>query len=176
MRPLHHPATDDIELTAVLYALADPVRLGLVRGLSRDNPVSCIGACIDEELPRATLSRHFDVLRSAGLVRTVKSGTQNLNTLRCDDLERRFPGLLTTILGHASGVPAAKFPGKANAAARSSVQAGSNQGSSNQASSNQAGSNQGSSNKSDAKPIARNRRAAPAPAVSTKARAGKTRA
>ncbi|MGJ7901813.1 helix-turn-helix domain-containing protein, partial [Lysobacter sp. 1R34A] len=94
MRPLHHPAVDDIEMTAVLYALADPVRLGIVRSLSRDHPVSCVGACIDEELPRATLSRHFDVLRSAGLVNTVKSGTQYLNTLRCDDLERRFPGLL----------------------------------------------------------------------------------
>lgn len=106
MRPLHHPATEDIELTAVLHALADPVRLGLVRGLSRDRPVSCVGACIDEALPRATLSRHFDVLRSAGLVHTVKSGTQYLNTLRCDDVERRFPGLLKAILTGASGVQA----------------------------------------------------------------------
>ncbi|ALN90448.1 ArsR/SmtB family transcription factor [Lysobacter gummosus] len=147
MRPLHHPATDDIELTTVLYALADPVRLGLVRGLSKDQPVSCIGACIDEELPRATLSRHFDVLRSAGLVHTVKSGTQNLNTLRCDDLERRFPGLLSAILHCAGSVPAAKYPGKTPAApAKSAVKAA-------------------------AKPAARARRGEPA-----SARAGKTRA
>ncbi|MNV80509.1 hypothetical protein D3C71_1741180 [compost metagenome] len=38
------------------------------------------------------------MLRSAGLVHTVKSGTQYLNTLRCDDLEQRFPGLLRAIL------------------------------------------------------------------------------
>lgn len=113
MRPLHHPAIDDIEMTSVLYALADPVRLGIVRSLSRDHPVSCVGACIDEELPRATLSRHFDVLRSAGLVNTVKSGTQYLNTLRCDDLERRFPGLLRAILAGAGGSqPARKSPAK----------------------------------------------------------------
>ncbi|MEI2454340.1 MULTISPECIES: ArsR/SmtB family transcription factor [Lysobacter] len=120
MRPLHHPATDDIELTAVLYALADPVRLRLIRGLSRDTPVSCIAACVEDELPRATLSRHFDVLRSAGLVRTVKSGTQNLNTLRCDDLERRFPGLLRAVLA-GCGAPvksASKPAAKAAAATR----------------------------------------------------------
>jgi len=100
MRPLHHPATADIELTSVLYALADPVRLSLVRGMSRDKPVSCIRVSEEKQLglPRATLSRHFDVLRSAGLVHTVKSGTQYLNTLRCDDLELRFPGLLRAIL------------------------------------------------------------------------------
>lgn len=129
MRPLHHPATDDIELTAVLYALADPVRLSLVRGLSRDRPVSCVGACADEELqlPRATLSRHFDVLRSAGLVHTVKSGTQYLNTLRCDDLERRFPGLLRAILlgasASAGAAAAAATAAKPAPAARASAAA-----------------------------------------------------
>ena len=125
MRPLHHPATEDIELTAVLYALADPVRLRLLRGLSRDKPVSCVGACVEDELPRATLSRHFDVLRSAGLVRTVKSGTQYLNTLRCDDLEQRFPGLLRAVLAGcgvaaAPARPASKPAAKASAATRRS--------------------------------------------------------
>lgn len=118
MRPLHHPATADIELTAVLYALADPVRLTLVRGLSRDRPVSCIRVSEEKELglPRATLSRHFDVLRSAGLVHTVKSGTQYLNTLRCDDLEQRFPGLLRAIL-FAETDPAAAAKGASRAPA-----------------------------------------------------------
>ena len=117
MRPLHHPATADIELTAVLYALADPVRLTLVRGLSRDRPVSCIRVSEEKALglPRATLSRHFDVLRSAGLVHTVKSGTQYLNTLRCDDLEQRFPGLLRAIL-FAETDPAAAAKGAPRAA------------------------------------------------------------
>ncbi|QWP76319.1 helix-turn-helix transcriptional regulator [Lysobacter sp. K5869] len=114
MRPLHHPATADIELTSVLYALADPVRLSLARGLSRDKPVSCIRVCEEKELalPRATLSRHFDVLRSAGLVHTVKSGTQYLNTLRCDDLEQRFPGLLRAILFAGTSAEAPVEPAK----------------------------------------------------------------
>ncbi|MGH8080244.1 MAG: ArsR/SmtB family transcription factor [Lysobacter sp.] len=146
MRPLHHPATADIELTAVLYALSDPMRLSLVRGLSRDRPVSCVGACLDNELelPRATLSRHFDVLRSAGLVHTVKSGTQYLNTLRCDDLDARFPGLLKAILAGAGALPAARFPGhKPEAAAPRPA----------------------------AKTAARGRRAEPAPSRAGKARA-----
>ncbi|MEH6417571.1 ArsR/SmtB family transcription factor [Pseudomonas sp. CGJS7] len=150
MRPLHHPATDDIELTSVLYALADPVRLSLVRGLSRDNPVSCVGACLDNELalPRATLSRHFDVLRSAGLVHTVKSGTQYLNTLRCDDLDRRFPGLLRAILLGATGLPAARFgQDKAPAAKPETVAA-----------------------RGESKPAARGRRGQAAPARAGKAR------
>lgn len=103
MRPVHPPATDDIELTAVLYALADPVRLDLVRGLSTDRPASCVGACIDEALPRAIRSRRFDPRRSAGLWDTVKSGTQYLNTLRCDAVERRLPGPPIAILAGADG-------------------------------------------------------------------------
>ena len=62
MRPLHHPATADIELTSVLYALADPVRLSLVRGLSRDKPVSCIRVSEEKQL---ALPRCFQPQASA---------------------------------------------------------------------------------------------------------------
>ena len=33
-RTLHHPAATDVELTAVLHALSDPVRLQIVRTLA----------------------------------------------------------------------------------------------------------------------------------------------
>lgn len=117
MRPLVHPATEDIELTAVLYALADPVRLSIVRRLACSEPLSCTNSCDDDALPRATLSRHYDALRAAGLVKTVKSGTQYLNTLRSDDINGRFPGLLSAVLGSPAPTPATSAkPRRARAA------------------------------------------------------------
>jgi DNA-binding transcriptional ArsR family regulator len=49
-------------------------------------------------LSKATLSHHFRVLREAGLVRTRLDGRKRLLSLRADDLEARFPGLLDAVL------------------------------------------------------------------------------
>jgi DNA-binding transcriptional ArsR family regulator len=49
-------------------------------------------------LSKATLSHHFRVLREAGLVRTRLDGRKRLLSLRIDDLEARFPGLLHAVL------------------------------------------------------------------------------
>jgi predicted transcriptional regulator len=98
MRPLRHPAADAITLQGVLYALADPFRLGIVRRLHAHGGMNCTQSCGDESLPRATLSRHFDQLREAGLVRTERDGVQYINVLRIDDIEARFPGLLSSLL------------------------------------------------------------------------------
>jgi DNA-binding transcriptional ArsR family regulator len=98
MRGFHHPATEDLQLENVLHALADPIRLEIVRRLAKDGPLSCAASCDSFELPRATLSRHYDVLRAAGLVRTTRTGVQHRNRLRSEDLNKRFPGLLKAIL------------------------------------------------------------------------------
>ena len=42
---------------------------------------------------------HFRVLREAGLIEQVEQGNRKLNTLRRDEIERRFPGLLEAVLG-----------------------------------------------------------------------------
>jgi DNA-binding transcriptional ArsR family regulator len=55
---------------------------------------------------KSTCTHHFKVLREAGLIQQRQQGTTRLNTLRRDDLEARFPGLLETIL-QAAGDPAA---------------------------------------------------------------------
>lgn len=109
MRPLRHPGTDAITLQGVLYALADPVRMGIVRRLYAQGTLNCAQSCGDDALPRATLSRHFDLLRDAGLVRTERDGVQYLNVLRVDDVEARFPGLLASLLQAAErdAIPAA---------------------------------------------------------------------
>jgi DNA-binding transcriptional ArsR family regulator len=47
---------------------------------------------------KSTLSHHFKVLREAGITYTRANGTHRLMSLRKDDLEDRFPGLLTSVL------------------------------------------------------------------------------
>ena len=97
-----HPSRDDITLAGVLEALADPMRLRIVKSLtSRDTCLSCTEAAPCPDMAKSTLSNHFRILREAGLIRTEKRGVENRNTLREEDLEARFPGLLKTILAFA---------------------------------------------------------------------------
>ena len=48
-------------------------------------------------LPASTGSYHLRLLREAGVTRTRAEGTQRLISLRRDDLERRFPGLVDVL-------------------------------------------------------------------------------
>jgi DNA-binding transcriptional ArsR family regulator len=43
-------------------------------------------------------SHHLKVLREAGIVTAQVDGTRKYHTLRRDDLEARFPGLLDSVL------------------------------------------------------------------------------
>jgi DNA-binding transcriptional ArsR family regulator len=91
------PARADIQLAAVLHALSDPVRLRIVAGLAGG---AAERSCSSFELPvtKSTCTYHFKVLREAGVITQRQAGTARLNTLRRDDLDARFPGLLDTIL------------------------------------------------------------------------------
>ncbi len=104
MRPLVHPRAEEINLQGLLHALADPVRLGLFRTLCRDQaaPVSCI-RCAPCDMPKSSISRHFQILREAGLVRSERRGATLVNVARDSEIEARFPGLLTAILSAADG-------------------------------------------------------------------------
>jgi DNA-binding transcriptional ArsR family regulator len=93
---LFEPDADDLELTAVLQALGDPVRLRIVRVLASDGEQAC--GVIPLDVSKATRSHHFKVLREAGVTRTRLEGTHRYVTLRRDDLEARFPGLLDAVL------------------------------------------------------------------------------
>lgn len=97
-RPFLHPATEDLRLESVLYALADPVRLEIVRRLvTGDCPLNCSSAA-PSHLAKSTQSHHFQILREAGLIRSERRGTEVVNTPRVDDIESRFPGVVSTIL------------------------------------------------------------------------------
>lgn len=87
---------DTVDLPTVLHALADPVRLGLVRLLS-DGAERAWGD-LDAPVANSTLSYHLKVLRSAGITRTREEGKRCYVRLRHDDFETRFPGLLATTL------------------------------------------------------------------------------
>lgn len=96
MRPFKHPPIDNLVLERVLYALSDPVRLEIVRRLAEVEEASC--GELDGGRPKSSMSHHFRVLRDAGLVRTQAAGTTHMNSLRRDDIEQRFPGLLAAVL------------------------------------------------------------------------------
>jgi len=95
-----HPAKEDITLTGVLSALGDPMRLKILRTLldGRGRSLSCSEAAPCPEMAKSTLSHHFRILREAGLIRTTKQGVENLNCVRWDEVNERFPGLLKAIM------------------------------------------------------------------------------
>ncbi len=97
---IEHPRRADIELGTVLHALSDPVRLKIVSALAAEGE-ECKCGGFDVPVTKATLTHHFRVLREAGVIHQRQEGTARLNTLRTDDLEARFPGLLGTILSAA---------------------------------------------------------------------------
>lgn len=105
--PLNHPERHEIELAAVLHALSDPVRLLIVSELAADGVER---TCKSFDLPvvKSTCTYHFKVLREAGVIRQRAAGTKRVNSLRSDDLEARFPGLLGAVLAGALSESAAQ--------------------------------------------------------------------
>jgi DNA-binding transcriptional ArsR family regulator len=96
-----HVAAENITLQGVLEALADPVRRSIVRQLAdSERDVAC--GTFEINVTRATSTHHFKVLRRAGVIWQHYEGTVKLNTLRRDDLERVFPGLLDTVINAAN--------------------------------------------------------------------------
>ena len=86
----------ELQLAAVLHALSDPIRLQIVGRLAD----GCELSCNSFNLPvvKSTCSHHFRVLREAGVIRQRVDGVARLNSLRRDDLDARFPGLLEAVL------------------------------------------------------------------------------
>jgi DNA-binding transcriptional ArsR family regulator len=93
---LPHPDLAELDIGTVLDALSDPVRLQIVRLLDERGE----GSCTTLPLPvkRSTVSHHLRTMRDSGLVATRLVGNSRLSRLRRDELEQRFPGLLTAVL------------------------------------------------------------------------------
>jgi DNA-binding transcriptional ArsR family regulator len=101
MRPLVHPAIDDISVEGIMHALSDPVRVAIFADIAMS---ACSQNCTtfssveDRAIPKSTLSQHFKSLREAGLIRSERLGVEMQNLSRCAEIDQRFPGLLSAIL------------------------------------------------------------------------------
>jgi DNA-binding transcriptional ArsR family regulator len=106
---LLQPATDEISLPAVMGALSDPVRVAILRALAARGETVC--GTLELGVSKATRSHHYRVLREAGLTHTRVEGTRRIVSLRRDDLDARFPGLLDAVLAAAGAArPATPAP------------------------------------------------------------------
>jgi DNA-binding transcriptional ArsR family regulator len=101
MRPLFHPAIEDVRPEAILHALADPSRAAIfAKIMNADCAAACsaMAAVGDRIIPKSSLSNHFRVLRDAGLIRSERHGVEVRNCSRWTEVEERFPGLLPGII------------------------------------------------------------------------------
>ncbi|MFC1429351.1 ArsR/SmtB family transcription factor [Streptacidiphilus sp. N1-3] len=97
-----HNDPHDVPVEAVFAALADPVRLAIVRQLAESEDWSRACGSFDVPVGKAGLSHHFTVLREAGLVEQRDAGARRVNRLRRDEVEQSFPGLWGLTLGQPS--------------------------------------------------------------------------
>jgi DNA-binding transcriptional ArsR family regulator len=100
VRALPHPSKADFNLPGVLFALSDPTRLHIVKTLAEGGEMMC--AAVDVPLCKSSCSRHYKVLREAGIIQMRRQGAAYLNSLRREELEERFPGLLAAVLRSTS--------------------------------------------------------------------------
>jgi DNA-binding transcriptional ArsR family regulator len=92
-----HPAASALDLATIMRTVGDPLRLDIVRLLADDTPRPCSEVSAAMGLPVSTCSYHLRLLREAGVTRTRAEGTQRFISLRRDDLEDRFPGLVEVL-------------------------------------------------------------------------------
>lgn len=94
---LPQPARAEIRIEDVLRALGDPVRLLIIRALAAA-PIGV--SCGEVPLPvnKSTRTHHLRTLREAGVTSTRVEGTRRIVTLRREDLDALYPGLLAGVL------------------------------------------------------------------------------
>ncbi|MBC2593954.1 winged helix-turn-helix transcriptional regulator [Ruficoccus amylovorans] len=101
MKAYNHPDLEEVSLTTAMQALADPARMAILRAVveSESGEIACNE--ISLQLSKATVSHHFETLREAGLIRTRVAGTKCLSSLRGEEFDERFPGLLELVLNES---------------------------------------------------------------------------
>ncbi|OWA35887.1 hypothetical protein B9G55_08345 [Saccharibacillus sp. O16] len=97
MKKLTLPAASDMTLTAVCAALGDPVRMKIAQCLAHSGEKNCSGFEVDH-LSKSTLSHHIKILREAGLIQPRIQGKEHFYSLRTEELDQRFPGLIALLL------------------------------------------------------------------------------
>ncbi len=98
MKTPYHPPIDSIPFTRVLHALSEPNRLKIIRCLHENIENNCTAYTIKLDLPKSTVSHHIKVLREAGLIQARIDGKEHYYSLRKEEVENRFPGLLSAVV------------------------------------------------------------------------------
>lgn len=89
----------------MLFALSDPERLAIARQLV-DGPLDMAECHLSNpDVPKSTKSHLMKVLRTAGVVRNEANGRARRLSLRREDLDARFPGLLDAVLSAEDAGP-----------------------------------------------------------------------
>ena len=94
MREIRHPSASELDLATILRTVGDPVRLAIVQELLARGECICTSLNEAVDIPASTLSYHLRLLREAGVTRTRAVRTERHVSVRRDDLDRLFPGLL----------------------------------------------------------------------------------
>ncbi len=76
------------------------MRLEIVRCLAERGALPCCALSVP--VAKSTLSHHFKILRESGVLLCRKDGTQHINSLRREDLDMLFPGLLAAVLSYSN--------------------------------------------------------------------------
>ncbi|WP_309399534.1 ArsR/SmtB family transcription factor [Cerasicoccus maritimus] len=95
MKTYAHPELKEVQLASVMHALSDPCRIAIVSALLEKPNLACNE--LPTEVSKATLSHHMEVLRGAGLIETRVEGAKCLSSVREDEMEAHFPGVLALV-------------------------------------------------------------------------------
>ena len=92
----NHPEREQIRLENVLFALGNPLRLDIVKTLADEGEQAC--GALRKDVAKSTMTHHWRVLRDSGVIWQRPQGRENLISLRREDLDVRFPGLMDILL------------------------------------------------------------------------------
>src|SRR3569832_700481 len=102
MRPLFHPAIEDVRPEAILHALSDPERAAIyarIAGAGCGATCSAFAETGARVIPKSSLSQHIKVLREAGLIRCERHGVEMRNHSRLLEFDEPLRNLVVAALG-----------------------------------------------------------------------------
>jgi DNA-binding transcriptional ArsR family regulator len=105
-----HPSREHIQLVDVLAALGHPMRLQVLKVLASGGEHPC--GSILSGVSKSTLTHHWRVLREGGVIWQKPVGRELLISLRREDLDARFPGLIDVTLAALSTSDTRRSPAR----------------------------------------------------------------
>jgi DNA-binding transcriptional ArsR family regulator len=83
---------------SVIQALADPVRVRIVRQLAAASGTELSCGELDVPVTKSTATHHIRTLVAAGVIGEREEGRRKFLWLRRSELDSRFPGLIDAVL------------------------------------------------------------------------------